>query len=432
MKLLALRLSLLPVICLWSTARTQVETAQNPFPEDVLPYNVDAVCFASTVSAQSRLDVFLQIPYANLAFVKLEDGYLASYEVTIDLYDSTARLHGEKVWTEEVRAPTFEESTSSQGYSLTQRTFEVPPGKFSLVTAVSDNETKRAIRSTREIQVPDFHRSGFALSNILLVGRLTQNEEKKVIVPHVSSNVGSLADGFFAFFEAYNLDSLGTIKIATRVYDYQGEKVFGEESRQHLVPGRNQLFVRVDNSGFTMGDYTLHVQAFADGDDSLLHPLSTTQRPFIVRWRGMPVAAKDMELAIEQLQYIANPGDVDHINEATVDAERRKRFVEFWRKKDPNPNTPRNEAMEEYYAKVEYANKHFRHYIEGWRTDMGMVYIIFGAPNNVDRHPFDIDSKPYEVWSYYDMNHQFTFVDETGFGDYRLTTPIWEVWQRPR
>ena len=40
--------------------------------------------------------------------------------------------------------------------------------------------------------------------------------------------------------------------------------------------------------------------------------------------------------------------------------------------------------------------------------------------------------KPYEVWSYYDINQVFAFVDETGFGDYRLSTPLWEVWRRPR
>jgi GWxTD domain-containing protein len=106
--------------------------------------------------------------------------------------------------------------------------------------------------------------------------------------------------------------------------------------------------------------------------------------------------------------------------------------MEFWKARDPNPNTPRNEKMEEHYARVEFANKHFKHYLDGWRTDMGMVYIIFGPPNNVERHPFDIDAKPYEIWSYYELNHQFIFVDQTGFGDYRLTTPIWDVWQRPR
>ena len=54
-----------------------------------------------------------------------------------------------------------------------------------------------------------------------------------------------------------------------------------------------------------------------------------------------------------------------------------------------------------------------------------MVYITLGPPNNVDRHPFDYDAKPYEVWEYYDQNLQFVFMDETGFGDYRLITPMY-------
>jgi GWxTD domain-containing protein len=160
--------------------------------------------------------------------------------------------------------------------------------------------------------------------------------------------------------------------------------------------------------------------------------LAGTSRFFNIHWRGLPRSVKDLDVAINQLRYIATDAELSHIKDGATPEERQKSFVEFWKKKDPNPNTPRNEKMEEYYAKVEYANKHFSHYVEGWRTDMGMVFIIFGAPNSVDRHPFEIDSKPYEVWSYYDLNHQFIFVDESGFGDYRLTTPIWDVWSRQR
>jgi len=60
----------------------------------------------------------------------------------------------------------------------------------------------------------------------------------------------------------------------------------------------------------------------------------------------------------------------------------------------------------------------------GWRSDRGMVYTILGTPNNIDRHPFEYDSKPYEVWEYYDLNRSFVFLDQTGFGDYRLITPL--------
>lgn len=56
---------------------------------------------------------------------------------------------------------------------------------------------------------------------------------------------------------------------------------------------------------------------------------------------------------------------------------------------------------------------------------MGMVFIILGTPSNIDRHPFELDSKPYEIWHYYEINRQYVFVDYTGFGDYRLVTPFY-------
>ena len=58
---------------------------------------------------------------------------------------------------------------------------------------------------------------------------------------------------------------------------------------------------------------------------------------------------------------------------------------------------------------------------------MGMVYIIFGEPSEIERHPLEMDTKPYEVWNYFELNREFIFVDYSGFGDYRLITPIWET-----
>ena len=88
--------------------------------------------------------------------------------------------------------------------------------------------------------------------------------------------------------------------------------------------------------------------------------------------------------------------------------------------------------MEEYYSRVEYANKSYAGYMEGWRTDRGMVLIRFGPPQNIERHPFDSDNKPFEIWYYYSQNREFIFVDETGFGDYRLQYPTTDLWGRIR
>jgi hypothetical protein len=79
--------------------------------------------------------------------------------------------------------------------------------------------------------------------------------------------------------------------------------------------------------------------------------------------------------------------------------------------------------MDEYYLRVEYANENFSTNRDGWETDRGRIYVLYGEPTDIERHPFEINSKPYEVWYYDHLNRRFVFVDYTGFGDYELTWP---------
>jgi len=401
--------------------------------EEAEPYSVDAISFAAHDGNLSRLDVFVQVSYERLSFLRRDGKYYASYEMTIDVLDSTENLVSEKLWTEEVEAGTFEEATSSQAYSLAQRSFHIPPGSYSIVTTLRDNETKTSRRLSRKIAVTDYTRSQFALSDIMLVAKLSKKDGKKIVVPSVSRNVGRISEAFHIFFEVYNNQNLDSVRFVVDVLNEKKEKRIESGEIAALSPGRNQIFMRIDQSTLPIGEYTMYVRAFPVAEqDPGTSSLASTSRTFIMRWRGIPNSVKDIDEAVSQIQYIAKDDELSYIKEGEKPEDRQKRLLEFWKRKDPNPNTPRNEKMEEYYAKVEYANKHFTHYTAGWRTDMGMVYIVLGPPSNVDRHPFDRESKPYEVWSYYDLNQEFVFVDRTGFGDFRLVTPISELWQHAK
>jgi len=196
---------------------------------------------------------------------------------------------------------------------------------------------------------------------------------------------------------------------------------------------RMQAFLKVENLKLPVGAYLIAIEARPVPRDSAYDgKIASTSRSFTVRWTDIPSSITNLEKAIDQLRYIAQPSEYDFIRDAKVDEERKRRFLEFWVKRDPDQSTPRNELMEEYYRRVEYSNKNFTHYVEGWKTDMGMVYIRFGPPDNVERHPFDMNTKPYEVWYYYQIERQFVFVDETGFGDYRLRYPTTDLWGRIR
>lgn len=124
---------------------------------------------------------------------------------------------------------------------------------------------------------------------------------------------------------------------------------------------------------------------------------------------------------------------------ALVSNEERENFIEqFWRRRDPNPDTEENEYREEYYERIAYANEHFTSGIAGWRTDRGRVYIAHGKPDSIESHPSGgsyhrptyegggtITAYPFEIWYYRHLEGigsglEIEFVDPTGTGEYRL------------
>jgi GWxTD domain-containing protein len=119
--------------------------------------------------------------------------------------------------------------------------------------------------------------------------------------------------------------------------------------------------------------------------------------------------------------------------------EERENFIEnFWRRRDPNPDTEENEYREEYYERIAYANEHYTSGIPGWKTDRGRIYIAWGKPDSVESHPaggsYDRPSYegggstttyPFEIWFYRHLDNvgegiEIEFVDPTGTGEYRI------------
>lgn len=416
---------LLPVLGSFSTV-SQVEThkaAEIGIPKIF----IEVLGFASDVPNESRLDVYIQVPYDAIFFVKNADIFLSNYELIVNIYDVSNNLVKEKLWNESIKTSTYEETVSPKLNKLSQQSFQLPAGKYSLVVQIRDMETKKGAKFSRNVELRDFRQQKFTVSDVMLLSKLTVVGEKKIIIPNISGNVVDLGEGFFAFAEVYNFTDADSVEIVYEISKDKSKTLRSGKETQPLVKGKNSLFFKINSGDLPMGDYTLEIKM----NPNLQQITTSISRKFSIYWRGMPVSIVDLDAAIDQLTYIEQASEIARIKKLPFN-ERLESFKEFWKKKDPTPNTERNELMEEYYARVEYANKNFKHYIAGWKTDMGMVFIVFGTPNNVDRHPFDIDSKPYEVWYYYELNRQFVFVDQTGFGDYQLTTPIWDVWQRPR
>jgi GWxTD domain-containing protein len=174
---------------------------------------------------------------------------------------------------------------------------------------------------------------------------------------------------------------------------------------------------------FQAGTYAITITLQGQNRQSM----ASATKVFDIRWSGLQAQVQDIRKAVRQLRYVAKNEEIDRILNAGDPDERLAQFNSFWTKRDPTPGTRRNEAMEEYYFRIKHVNDRFGLFQEGWETDQGEVYIRFGEPSYVQRHPFDFGtSKPYEIWYYNNIGRKFIFVDDTGVGDYRLLRPIWD------
>ncbi|MFZ0455378.1 MAG: GWxTD domain-containing protein, partial [Ignavibacteriaceae bacterium] len=311
----------------------------------------------------------------------------------------------------------FSQTTSSRNFNLSLRSFELPPGEYTFRSAFEDKDSRQTHSKEDVIKVRDVS-ADFAISDIMIVEKKTIVNGENKILPNIKKQVSARQGGLLIFYEIYS-DTNSVFQIEYNISN-KNDVFVSEKTMKQLKKGTNQIFYTVPDSTISMGDYEISVTLRDIGD----HDLATAKQPFVSRWLGFPSTAKDIDEAIEQLVYIASPSEIDFINDGKTKDEKIERFREFWKKKDPVPSTEENEVFNEYFRRVSIANANFSHYVKGWKTDRGMVLIILGNPDNIERHPFEVDSKPYQVWDYYQLNQSFVFVDETGFGDYRLVTPL--------
>src|ERR1700756_1477889 len=141
----------------------------------------------------------------------------------------------------------------------------------------------------------------------------------------------------------------------------------------------------------------------------------------------------------EDVIYIISPEERTAFLQLETNEEREQFIEQFWLRRSSNPDMPDNDFKEEHYRRIAYTNEHYASGIPGWKTDRGRIYIIWGAPDEIESHPtggtYDrpmeegggsTTTYPWERWRYRYLegiqeNVELEFVDPSGSGEYHLT-----------
>jgi len=113
-------------------------------------------------------------------------------------------------------------------------------------------------------------------------------------------------------------------------------------------------------------------------DDALI-----SRRYFAIMGTGFPRPGTLNEMAAAAV-YLMNHEERETLDSAGSADERRRQFDRFWLSL-VNDRQVAAELIRKYYSRVEEANRLFSSFKEGWKTDRGMVFVILGPPERIER-----------------------------------------------
>lgn len=180
-------------------------------------------------------------------------------------------------------------------------------------------------------------------------------------------------------------------------------------------PSGNTMDTIILNADINTGKYSLKAQLFEDNKT-----VSHVSTDFYIDFSFI-YSDKEYNDILNALSNIAMGTEISKMRFAPRE-EREAIWVDFWSRAAENTVLSGGLSYYDFMDRYHYVQKYFAVYNkEGYKTDFGRIYIVYGPPDEIESHPFDMETKPYVIWYYYSLGYEFRFVDVYGYGEYKLT-----------
>jgi GWxTD domain-containing protein len=386
---------------------------------------IDYAAFYDSTGENLMVEIYYKIFSSALTFEKRADRFMASYEMDIIVSRKGKQFTGSSKGGD-LFADNYETTLSREDFIINKVDFLLPPDNYEIEGRLTDSFADDQINVKKEMKLKDFKIKIPNVSSIEFIREVDYSrsnpffyKDNMTLIPSVSRTFGFSQPELMFYYHIYNApDFKGDYYV---VYDFMADSKFLKSDTAMFTSGGavTGRLEEINVETFLPGIYNLAVSISSPGSKLKLN----TEAEFIIEWSAVSIVLNDYKTAVQQLRYIASDEEMKRLMDAPDD-KRLAFWEEFWASKDESPGSPENEIKELYYRRLRYADVNFGVFgRNGWKSDMGMVYITFGPADEIERHPFDTDSKPYQIWYYYNEKLRFLFVDYNGYGEYELQYP---------
>jgi GWxTD domain-containing protein len=411
--------------------------------DESFPFNYDYSVFRDD-SSKLFIEFYYSFDPHQMVFLKTASGYEANGRIEMQLIrKSDSRMVASK----DFRIPMVLKDTSGSGKDIKltgQINMILDSGVYMLKLKASDlNDSTRFSNSEELIELKGFPLNKAVISSIQLSTAILKSSDDNSIfykntldiTPNPSALFGNNLYKLYYYAELYNLNA-----------DELGEKYFvkaaiTDNTAKELASTINSFMLKTESkveygsfdiSKLPSNKYNLILQIL----DSKQNELARAEKFFYVYNSSVNLPQEDLTdfeqdyllseypaMKDEQVQneyekaiYLMSDIQKKQYGSLKIPDARKMYMFKFWKGIESILN------KKTYFERIEYANKNFKSdFRDGWKTDRGRIYSIYGKYDEIERFPYEGSTRAYEIWTYNVLQGgvQFVFVDmSAGYGDY--------------
>lgn len=385
--------------------RDYINQQSNPFNLKHINYTL----FSKIENRKHQLYLGWQIPRSELSFAQTDSGFISILTVQISIKKNEIESVWDTTFTQITKYKTFNETR----IYLNEKFFtklHAPAGNYFLYSVITEGQsTSSDMRIYSTLNIPS-DTTGVLLStirfmddhltnNLSLTKQLSRNNFRKptidfdilyggksgvhlqLLMTKVSSDTSS----------ARPFSALTPMSMSLEAKGFkEWEEVSSFTVMDTLIFGKKteQTFSFPLPDSLKQGVYLTKVKLIAGNKISY-----TPEERFYIFPDFFP-EVKTLKDAVKILKYITYSSEYEKITE-DGDSLLKNNFDRFWLKLSGGNKEAAKKKVAKFYERVNEANILFSNYKPGWKTDLGMTYILLGPPDQVQWQPTGL------TWYYY-------------------------------
>lgn len=302
------------------------------------------------------------------------------------------------------------------------------PGNYKLFIRASDEmNPARGDKWEFTFDVPEYDLLSVRMSGIQLATSITDAEGKKnnfikyglEVMPNPNQFFGNNINPLCYYVEIYGLKtnlSESKLILSKKIEDLSGKTIFHTSSELNHEYDLLYETGKFNIDSLESGTYFLKLSILNSGNNQLagsekkffiyntqknIPGEDITEENAYLRSEYMTMDEEQINDEFEKAVYIRTDEETRNFGNLKTADTKRKFLYEFWRKRDKTPNTIQNEYKIDYFKRIFAANQKFRQsFKDGWKTDRGRIYMIYGEPNDIELFEYQADIRGYQIWRY--------------------------------